>query len=565
MPAILNTGRDLIAQKQAAGQPLIINQFILADLDGLDPSQPVNPNEATPAASAIVWRGPVTKSGYVSPDQVVYSLLLGVNVGDFYYNWVGLQAEDGTLVAAAYTERQPKRKTQGVNLGNTITRNFMIAFTDAQAVTQITVNAQTWQIDFTARLDGIDERERLSNLDIYGAQAFLGDGFLLRKESGQYTLKAGQGYVGGVRVAQDTDQAINPGSLPKNVWLDVSLQGNATDVAPVIKVVCSNADQASFVDGANRLHHLVKVASIAGDGAVTDHRNRLGDPKPLYQLFLKVADVADNLTTSASDKPLSAAQGKALKQLADAKLGATQTAVNADKLGGLTPAHYSKVADIVNNLTTNLSNKPLSAAQGVALKQLADAKLGATQTAVNADKLGGLTPSHYQKTSDRIDAARLVNVPSQWTAQVGLSNSVSSTNQSVAASSYAVKIAYDLANAALPRNGKAADASKLDGLPSWTFIRHTDQTSHSANNGYVRTSTGIIIQWGTVGVVNDGSVPFSFPIAFPSICYVVVGNRMDAGSTKILPIHTWNHTAFYVDRSDSIENVTYLAYVAIGR
>ena len=42
------------------------------------------------------------------------------------------------------------------------------------------------------------------------------------------------------------------------------------------------------------------------------------------------------------------------------------------------------MADIVDNLTTNVSNKPLSAAQGVALKTMLDAALGAYITDIDA-------------------------------------------------------------------------------------------------------------------------------------------------------------------------------------
>lgn len=43
------------------------------------------------------------------------------------------------------------------------------------------------------------------------------------------------------------------------------------------------------------------------------------------------------------------------------------------------------VADVVNNLTTNTSTKPLSAAQGVALKALADGKVGAATLGLTLD------------------------------------------------------------------------------------------------------------------------------------------------------------------------------------
>lgn len=67
------------------------------------------------------------------------------------------------------------------------------------------------------------------------------------------------------------------------------------------------------------------------------------------------------------------------------------------------------VADIIDNLTTNVSNKPLSAAQGVAIKALIDA----LQTAVNGKAEASDLTSHTGNTS---------NPHSVTKAQVGLGN-----------------------------------------------------------------------------------------------------------------------------------------------
>ena len=48
---------------------------------------------------------------------------------------------------------------------------------------------------------------------------------------------------------------------------------------------------------------------------------------------------------------------------------------NKSLIDSITDSKVSKT-DIVNNLTTNVTNKPLSAAQGVAIKSLIDAKIG---------------------------------------------------------------------------------------------------------------------------------------------------------------------------------------------
>jgi hypothetical protein len=47
-------------------------------------------------------------------------------------------------------------------------------YNGAATQTEIRTPAETWQIDFTARLSGVDERQRVENVDVYGQAAFLG-------------------------------------------------------------------------------------------------------------------------------------------------------------------------------------------------------------------------------------------------------------------------------------------------------------------------------------------------------------------------------------------------------
>ncbi|MFB2702607.1 hypothetical protein [Aeromonas veronii] len=49
-------------------------------------TDPVNPDEPDPAPGEIKYRGPVTKAAAISPDKVVYSLLLEPTVGPFTFN-----------------------------------------------------------------------------------------------------------------------------------------------------------------------------------------------------------------------------------------------------------------------------------------------------------------------------------------------------------------------------------------------------------------------------------------------------------------------------------------------
>ena len=130
--SITLAGESLIAQKQAASQPLKITNFVLANVPGLNPNGPVNRAAGKPPAGQIVYTWPVTQDGYVNPNQVVYSLMMGTDVGDFDWNWIGLESSEGVLLSVAYVPVQQKRKNiLPEQIGNNITRNFMLVFDGA--------------------------------------------------------------------------------------------------------------------------------------------------------------------------------------------------------------------------------------------------------------------------------------------------------------------------------------------------------------------------------------------------------------------------------------------------
>ena len=92
--------------------------------------------------------------------------------------------------------------------------------------------------------------------------------------------------------------------------------------------------------------------------------------KPILDKFYtKKTDIKDNLTSNDTDKPLSAKQGRELKtQIDNIVSGVTATDHNHDTT-------YSKITDIKDNLTSTDTNKPLSAKQGKELKTQVDAKV----------------------------------------------------------------------------------------------------------------------------------------------------------------------------------------------
>lgn len=278
-------GESLIARLQAEGKALIIDTMILANVPGQDHTQAIAPGDSVPAEAQIALRYaiPAQYRAYVNPNQVVYSAMLGSDMGDFVFNWQGLWcSEFNTLVAVATFPALEKRRYDEANskTGNNLTRNFLLTFTGARELTGLTISADVWQLDFTVRLNGIDERERLSNFDIYGQAFFDGQGWLLQKTAEAYAFAAGLGYVGGIRAALAESlplaapEAVN---LPQNVWLDICLKPTGSDrvaeASPMLTLPAAPlADSAG--DETGLMHYRALVARIEADGSVTDLRPR---------------------------------------------------------------------------------------------------------------------------------------------------------------------------------------------------------------------------------------------------------------------------------------------------
>ncbi|WP_420588190.1 phage tail protein [Bacterioplanoides sp.] len=269
-------GENLIAEKLGNHEILNIDTFILSYDPDIDPTAPIDRTSGLPDSSQIVHKASVTQTGYVNPNQVVYSLFMDSTVGPFEFNRMDLvSSQDGNAsVAIATMPTQNKvADDPGNNIrGQSMTRNFMTVYDGAQAVTGITVEAATWQIDFMARLHASDELERVSTRDIYGRSCFWGTGFQVINDAGKYKIRQGTGYVEGIRTFNQSDILFDPGSLPKKIWLDVSRHGDLNGVTVTVQPVYSNDDQADYMDGNQVQHYMELVASISSAGVVDDLR-----------------------------------------------------------------------------------------------------------------------------------------------------------------------------------------------------------------------------------------------------------------------------------------------------
>ncbi|HHG8599721.1 phage tail protein [Morganella morganii] len=260
------------AQEAALGKPVALNEFVFANVPGLDPSKDISRDEKLPPAGQIVHRQAVNKAGLASENAVAYSVTLGTDAGDFVFNWIGLiNKESGTLAMITHAPEQRKIKTVDGVQGNVLTRSFLLEFNGAAKETQITTSAETWQIDFTARLAGMDEIQRLANRDIYGAAAFFGDGFLVTKAAEQYRVTPGTAYIEGLRGTLDEITTFN-NLRDTKIYADFTFQGNLVSKWQTFVKVTTAKTLAHYQDTAGFQHYVAVIAEIDQNGNITDKR-----------------------------------------------------------------------------------------------------------------------------------------------------------------------------------------------------------------------------------------------------------------------------------------------------
>ncbi|EGI2571364.1 phage tail protein [Salmonella enterica subsp. enterica serovar Infantis] len=260
------------AQQGATGEPVLLDEFVFANVPGLEPDRPVDRNETLPPAEQIVHRQAVSRKGVVNDNAVVHSVVLGADVGDFSFNWIGLlNKASGTLAMIVHAPLQQKLKTAEGQQGNVLTRSFLMEYNGAQAETGINTPAESWQIDFTARMAGMDERQRLENIDIFGAAAFFGDGYLVGKSGNQFYVTKGTGYVAGLRTTLAENLNITVTTRPVKVWLDVCWTGTLTSVWGVQSRITVADNLADYVQNGVQ-HYMFAVAGIDENGNITDLR-----------------------------------------------------------------------------------------------------------------------------------------------------------------------------------------------------------------------------------------------------------------------------------------------------
>lgn len=264
----------------AAEQPVVLDEFILADIPNLDITSPIDPATGLPPESQIVHRQNVDQRGRINNNAVAYTIVMDTTVGDFSFNAMYLRNKaNGVIGMIVYKGRETKLKTDQTTgqTGNSLVKSMLMGYDQAAEATLTNVDAGTWQIDYAARLRGQDEDLRQLASQLYGHHTFIGDGFKVVQQDGGHQVTQGVAIVGGLRIELKQPQVIYPGTKPIGVWVDVHRSGSLlSEHQNHFTIITSVADLADRVDSNGYQHFVAKLATVQADSTVIDGRGQGG-------------------------------------------------------------------------------------------------------------------------------------------------------------------------------------------------------------------------------------------------------------------------------------------------
>ncbi|MCH7372819.1 phage tail protein [Aeromonas sp. MR16] len=264
----------------AAEQPVVLDEFVLADIPNLDITAPIDPDTGLPPESQIMHRQNVDQRGRINNNAVAYTIVMDTTVGDFSFNAMYLRNKaNGVIGMIVYKGRETKLKTDQTTgqTGNSLVKSMLMGYDQAAEATLTNVDAGTWQIDYAARLRGQDEDLRQLASQLYGHHTFIGDGFKVVQQDGGHQVTQGVAIVGGLRIELKQPQVIYPGTKPIGVWVDVHRSGSLlSEHQNHVTIITSVADLTDHVDGNGYQHYVAKLGTVQADSTVIDGRGQGG-------------------------------------------------------------------------------------------------------------------------------------------------------------------------------------------------------------------------------------------------------------------------------------------------
>lgn len=264
-------GKALLAQLNAEEKPLVIDKMIFANV----PNRPEfpQPDDVVPTVHVVHQEG-VEQRGRLSADSVIYSTTLTSDVGPFEFNWTGAYcSEYGVLVTIDHHALTPKSADEPGVAGNTLVRSVVLEYKDIAEITNITVDASSWQYNATPRMKKMDDDVAQAIIDQNGKDWFIEDGFLVTPQASAFNIKAGAGYVSGNRVTLEFDRNVQVPNKPSFIYVDAHREGTPTgEQVTLFDFVVTAEEKDDYTDANGVKHFVCKIAQVLGDGSVSDLR-----------------------------------------------------------------------------------------------------------------------------------------------------------------------------------------------------------------------------------------------------------------------------------------------------
>ncbi len=259
-----------LQEKINAGGTPDMNQMIFAYIPGLDIETPIDRDLGLPDAGYWVHQQDIDQSGKLGDNALVYSVVIPSAVAAFTFNAIYLHDKNAANSCGMVVYKADETKEDGM----ASTKSLVQQYSGAALMTGITIDAGTWQIDYQARLFGIEEDHRLTCLDSYGHSAFI-DGFTVTQEADptKYKITPGLVYIGGLRATLDAENIQTIVNKPNAIYLDVHREGTAlSQWDNVLTIALSESAMDDYTDSQGKQHYVAKLAVISAGGSISDLR-----------------------------------------------------------------------------------------------------------------------------------------------------------------------------------------------------------------------------------------------------------------------------------------------------
>ncbi|MGY5663895.1 phage tail-collar fiber domain-containing protein, partial [Vibrio cincinnatiensis] len=258
-----------LLDKITAGAAPNLDEFVFAYIPNLDPEQPIDRATGLPDESFIVHRQNVDQTARLNRNTLIYSVIVPSNVAPFTFNAMYLHDKNVPDSCGLIVHKTDETKESGM----ATTKSVAQEYDGAAEIVGIHIDPATWQIDYHARLFGIDEEIRLTQLDKYGHTAFISGFNVVKLTSNDYRIDPGIVYVGGLRCELKTAVTRTVTAKPNGLYVDVVREGSTLskwENVPTIKV--SNVLLTDYVDEQGYQHYVTRLAGVDASGNVQDWR-----------------------------------------------------------------------------------------------------------------------------------------------------------------------------------------------------------------------------------------------------------------------------------------------------